>query len=85
MISGDVIRLVFPIRPDQGRKGRTIIGRVAHSSAGLAGCTIGVEFGWHAATAGTSTVHRVDPPERPLLGLLSRLVFRRTADGLRNR
>jgi hypothetical protein len=73
LVIGEVVQLVFPTRANGGRRhGRTIIGHVVHSSVGLHGLSVGIEFGWAAASPKHPSTHRFDSPLRSIFGLFSR-------------
>jgi len=70
---GEVVQLVFPGKPNGGRKhGRMIIGHVVHASARQDGRMVGIEFGWAAAAPQHPKSHRLDSPLRSIFGLFSR-------------
>jgi hypothetical protein len=63
---------VFPAKPNGGRQhGRTIIGHVVHASVGPHGLSVGIEFGWAAASPEHPGTHRFDSPLRSIFSLFS--------------
>jgi hypothetical protein len=45
---------------------------VVHTSVGLHGLSVGIEFGWAAAAPKHPHAHRFDSPLRSIFGLFSR-------------